>query len=600
MLALPSVLLAAALPASAAEAIVEAEGFAQLGGWVVDQQSMDQMGSPYLLAHGLGVPVANASTEVELAQAGRYRVWVRTKDWVPLHHPGRFKVVLGGKAVAKEFGTEGEGWLWQDGGTVDLPAGALKVELQDLTGFEGRCDALYLTTDANQKPPEKPDAAMRAWRKKLLGLPDNPPDAGAFDLVVIGGGTAGSCSAAAAAQLGLKVALIQDRPVLGGNSSPEIRVPIEGLGRPGPESKSKDAKVAELTRKNLALMKAGLKNQPGLSVFLWMRAFAVEKDGPRIKAVIAQHCLTGKELRFPAPLFVDCTGDGNVGFLAGADYRFGREAKAETGEPLALPKADEAHMGMTLYRWAAIDAKGPVQFPDCPWAIRITDENYAAAVGRGRADAPVPPCTGGGWTWESGFFDKAPDNDETVRDRLFRSVYGVWDYEKNRGPNKAKLADWRLTTLPYVAGKRESRRLLGDVILAAQATAKECPDGIVSLGWSIDIHFPPDDHMKAFPGEEFRSNFWKPGPGMRGGRVGLIPYRSLYSRNVPNLMMAGRCMSATHVAMGATRVMGTGAKCGTVTGLAASLCKKQNCTPRELYEKHLKEFMALLAGPGIE
>jgi hypothetical protein len=392
--------------------------------------------------------------------------------------------------------------------------------------------------------------------------------------------------------------LIQDRPVLGGNSSPEVRVPIEGIK--GTRPQSKDAKVHDLTKKNLTLMKAGLKDQPGLNVFVWMHAFAVEKDGPGIKAVIAQHCLTGKELRFPAPLFVDCTGDGTIGFLAGADYRFGREAKEDTGEPLALPKADEAHMGMTLYRWGAIDAKKPSEFPDCPWAIRITDENYAAAVGRGKSDAPVPPRTGGDWTWEGGFFDKAPDNDETVRDRLFRAVYGVWDYQKNRGPDKAKLADWRLATLPYVAGKRESRRLLGDIILAAQSKRSEFPDGIVSLGWGIDIHYPTDEQVKFFPGEEFRSWFWKPPTGARGGQVGLVPFRSLYSRNVPNLMMAGRCMSATHVAMGATRVMGTGAKCGTVTGLAASLCKKHNCTPRELYEKHLQEFMALVADPGIE
>ena len=485
---------------------------------------------------------------------------------------------------------------------MQLEKGKLRIDLQDLTGFEGRCDAIYFTTDANQKPPEKPDAAMRAWRKKLLGLPHGPPDAGEFDLVVVGGGTAGSCSAAAGAQKGLKVALIQDRPVLGGNSSPEVRVPIEGIKGTGPDRK--DAKVHELTQKNLVLMKAGLKDQPGLNVFMWTHAFAVEKDGPRIKAVLAQHCLTGQEVRFRAPLFVDCTGDGTLGFLAGADYRFGREAKEETGEPRALPTADGAHMGMTLYRWGAIERTEPSAFPDCPWAIRITDENYEAAVvvqpPKSRAvAAEVLGCRGGDWTWESGFFDQVPDNDELVRDRLFRAIYGLWDYQKNRAANKAKWANWKLSEVPYVGGKRESRRLLGDVILAALPARTDYPDGIVSLGWGIDLHYPTEAQRKFFPGEEFRSWFWQPPGGAKGGQVGLVPFRSLYSRNVPNLMMAGRCMSATHVAMGATRVMGTGAKCGTVTGLAAALCKKHNCTPRELYEKHLAEFMGLVADPGI-
>jgi hypothetical protein len=506
MLASPLVLFAAVFSTSAAEVLVEAESFKDCGGWVVDQQFMDQMGSPYLLAHGLGVPVANASTEANIPQDGRYRLWVRTKDWVPPYHPGRFKVILGGKAVEKEFGTEGEGWLWQDGGTVQLAKGKVKIELQDLTGFEGRCDAVYLTTDATVKLPQKPDAAMRAWRKKLLGLPEGPPDAGPFDLVVIGGGTAGSCSAAAAAQKGLKVALIQDRPVLGGNNSPEIRVPVQGL-RKG----TKDAKIFELTNMNLGLMRAGLKNQNDLDVLTWMHAIAVEKDGQRIKAVIAQHRLTGKELRFPAALFVDCTGDGNLGYLASADCRFGREAKEETGEPAALPKPDGAHMGMTLYLWRATVTKKPFDFPDCPWAIRITDENFAAAVGRGKPDAPVRPCTGGDWTWEGGFFDKAPDNDEIVRDRLFRAVYGVWDCQKNRDPNKTQLANWRLTILPNIAGKRESRRLLGDVIVTQLDLSKptEFPDGIVSQGGGFDIHHATNEQQTFSPGEEFRSWFWK-------------------------------------------------------------------------------------------
>ena len=197
--ALPVVLSAAAVSVPAAELLVEAEGFTEHGGWVLDPQYISQMGSSYLLAHGLGVPVANASTEVEIPEGGAYRLWVRTKDWVPSHHPGRFQVMLNGAAIAKEFGTEGQDWVWQDGGNLELAKGKLKLELKDLTGFEGRCDALYFTTDAQFVPPAKPDEAMAAWRRKLLALPAEPPSAGEFDCVVVGGGVAGCAAALAAA-----------------------------------------------------------------------------------------------------------------------------------------------------------------------------------------------------------------------------------------------------------------------------------------------------------------------------------------------------------------------------------------------------------------
>ncbi len=182
------ILVAIGPPAAAAELLVEAEGFASPGGWVLDPQFLDVMGSPYLLAHGLGKPVANAVTEVEFAAAGVYRVWVRTKDWVPSHHPGVFKVLVDGDALAPTFGNQGDGWVWQDGGTVEIKNHRAKIELQDLTGFDGRCDALYFTTDKNFRPPAKVDEQMAAWRRGLCGLPETPPTAGSYDVVVVGGG----------------------------------------------------------------------------------------------------------------------------------------------------------------------------------------------------------------------------------------------------------------------------------------------------------------------------------------------------------------------------------------------------------------------------
>src|SRR5664280_1736021 len=207
--------------------LIEAESFTEIGGWVIDQEFSDQMGSAFLLAHGMGIPVADAHTHANIPEAGTYRVWVRTRDWVATWKapgaPGRFELEINGKPVETTFGTEGEAWHWQDGGLVDLPSGKVAVALHDLTGFDGRCDAILFAADSTFRPPEE-GPVLAAFRKQILGLGPVPEDVGPFDLVVVGGGMAGSTAAISAARLGLKVALIQDRPVLGGNSSSEIRV----------------------------------------------------------------------------------------------------------------------------------------------------------------------------------------------------------------------------------------------------------------------------------------------------------------------------------------------------------------------------------------
>ena len=145
--------------ACALEILVEAEAFDHYGGWALDQQFMDQMGSPYLLAHGLGEPVTDATTKVHLPRAGTYQCFVRTKDWVApwkaKGSPGRFQVLVNGKPLAATFGTEGAQWHWQPGGAVDLPAGEVTLALHDLTGFEGRCDAIVFRQSA-EPPPNGP------------------------------------------------------------------------------------------------------------------------------------------------------------------------------------------------------------------------------------------------------------------------------------------------------------------------------------------------------------------------------------------------------------------------------------------------------------
>ena len=581
-------LLLSVSPARAGTVLIEAEEFEDIGGWVVDQQFIGQMGSPFLLAHGLGEPVEDAVATVNLPEEGRYRVFARTRDWVAPWKapgaPGKFQLLIDGKSPATTFGTEGAEWHWQDGGTVDIANKQAIIALHDLTGFDGRCDAIVLTSDLDSVPPN--DEKLPAFRRKLLGLDDEPEDAGQFDLVVVGGGMAGTCSAISAARLGCKVALIQNRPVLGGNNSSEVRVHLNGqinlppypaLGDvvkeldPGFQGNARPAPYYDDLKK-LRVVKA----EKNLHLFLNMHAFKAEKQGGRITAVIARHIRSSKEFRFRGSLFADCTGDGTLGFLAGADFRMGREGRAETGESLAPEEPDKMTMGSSV-QWYSSRADRTTGFPDCPWALQF-DEKTCHYLTRGD------------WNWETGLNRNQITEFEFTRDYALRAAFGNWSYLKNKSSKTFDYADRKLDWVAYVAGKRESRRLLGDVILREQDILgrKQFPDAMVTTTWTIDLHYPDPENTKYFPGEEFRTiaKFTpiKPYP---------VPYRCFYSRNIENLFMAGRNISVTHVALGTVRVMRTCGMMGEVIGMAASLCKKHDATPRSVYENHLDELKRL-------
>ena len=296
--------LAFSFTAQGQNVFLEAEQFADLGGWDVDQQSMEQMGSAYLLAHGLGVPVKDAVTTVKFPTPGNYHVWVRTRDWVAPWKapgaPGKFQLLVNGKPLATTFGTEGAAWRWQDGGLVEVEREG-KVALHDLTGFEGRCDAIVFCKDATFTPPNEL-GALEKFRRGVLGLPAQPEDGGSYDLVVVGGGIAGTSAAISAARNGLKVALVQDRPVLGGNGSSEVRVWPEGHTRQKPyphvgeiveelvppkASGTGNAKVGKIYADTRKLDLVGA--EPRIQLLLEQRLFAVEMNGHRITAVVAQH-----------------------------------------------------------------------------------------------------------------------------------------------------------------------------------------------------------------------------------------------------------------------------------------------------------------------
>jgi len=607
-------------PAWATTVLVEAENFDDLGGWVIDQQSIDQMGSPYLLAHGLGIPVKDAATTVNFPITGTYRVWVRTKDWTAPWNvssaPGKFRLIVQAKPLETIFGTEGSKWHWQDGGYVEIKKKTVKLTLNDLTGFEGRCDAILFSNDRGFIPPNQ-IKSLAEFRKKSLELSKKPPDAGNFDLVVVGGGIAGTCSSISAARLGLKVALIQDRPVLGGNNSSEVRVGLSGhinknpypaLGNivkeiapiglydlrqaqkdPNkPYNKMLLEKYAERIGKHNAQPAhfyeddkklAVVKAEKNIALFLNTHAFKVEKENDRIIAVIAKHIRTGKESRFPAMLFADCTGDGTIGYLAGADYRYGRESKEQTSESWAPQKPDNMTMG-TSVQWYSTEENKPVAFPNCPWALKFTEQSCQYT-------------DKGDWNWETGFFKHQINDFESIRDYTFRAVYGNWAFLKNQSKKKARYANKKLAWVAYIGGKRESRRLLGDIILHQQDIEqnKPWPDAAVTMTWTIDLHYPDPKNSRYFPGEEFRSIAeFKKYPN----NAYPLPYRCLYSRNIENLFMAGRNISVTHVALGAVRVQKTTGMMGEVIAMAASICKKYNTTPRRVYQNQLDELKKLM------
>ena len=236
-------LLAASMAANAADIWVETESFTDKGGWVVDQQFIDNMGSSYIMAHGLGNPVADATTTVDIPETGRYNVYVRTFNWTSPWYkgegPGKFQIKVGKQKLPTQLGSKGDSWQWQKAGDVKLSKGKTTISLHDLTGFNGRCDAIYLTTDNSVKLPDG-GKELVSMRRRMLGLDTTKAPVEEYDLVVIGGGIAGMCAAVTAARNGSRVALVNDRPVLGGNNSAEVRVhlgghielgPNKGLGR---------------------------------------------------------------------------------------------------------------------------------------------------------------------------------------------------------------------------------------------------------------------------------------------------------------------------------------------------------------------------------
>jgi len=305
-----------------------------------------------------------------------------------------------------------------------------------------------------------------------------------------------------------------------------------------------------------------------------MHVFKTEMQGNKIRSVIAKHIETGEEMRFRGLWFADCTGDATVGYLAGADYRMGRESAYEAFESLAPLFADQQTLG-TSNLWSFETTDNPSTFPLLDWACQFSKQYYI--------DEDKPD-----WRWEGGFNKNTITDAENIRDQNLRAIFGNWSYLKNNDPKYAKR---KLTWVAFIGGKRESRRLLGDVILNQNDVQNQIKydDASFTTTWSLDLHFADPENSKFFPGEEFYSNYIHPKIFPYH-----VPYRCLYSRNIDNLFMAGRNISVTHVAFGTIRVQRTTAMMGEVVGMAASICKAHQASPRSVYLKYLTELKELM------
>jgi hypothetical protein len=417
------------------------------------------------------------------------------------------------------------------------------------------------------------------------------------DLIIIGGGLAGTCAAITAARAGMKVLLVQDRPVLGGNASSEVRLWVLGAtshmgnnnrwAREGGvineillENAYRNPEGNALIFDTILLEKVVLEKN--IRLLLNTAVYDIEKkDADTIQSVKAFCSQNSISYHLHAPLFCDASGDGIVGFLAGAAFRMGAESKEEFGEKFAPSKEYGELLGHSIYFYSK-DTGRKVKYVAPSFAIDASKE-----IPRYKSFNTKDIGCRLWWIEYGGRLDTVHET-ETIKWQLWKVVYGVWDYIKNSG-NFPEAENLTLEWVGHVPGKRESRRFEGDYILKQQDVIEQTPfdDAVAFGGWSVDLH-PADGVFSELKG----CNQWH-SKGIYG-----IPYRCYYSRNISNLFLAGRIISASHVAFGSTRVMATCAHGGQAVAIAASLCKKYNVLPKQVGEQYISELQTELMKTG--
>jgi len=437
-----------------------------------------------------------------------------------------------------------------------------------------------------------------------------------FDVIVVGGGLTGLCAAMASARHGAKTALVQDRPVLGGNASSEIRMHICGASNNMRKPNAEETGIVrELLLENRRfndyynfsqwdrILHSAAKGTENLTLFLNTAMYDAETEGSRITSIDCYQLTTEIHWKLRAPLFADCTGNGTLGYMTGVPFRTGCEGKAEFDEPHAPPEPNGDRMGNTLL-FKAVDRDEPVTFIPPKGSYHFTEEQLRFrkhADLRGEEaqadtifehlDAATRSLVTDAYCFDYGYWwieltgekEDIIEEYEDLRDELLRCVYGVWDHIKNGGDHGAQNYD--LQWVGMLPGMRESRRMEGLYILNENdlIANRVFPDAVAYGGWASDNHVAHGLwDLDKMPSEIFDFD-----------GLYTIPYRSYVARGIDNLFIGGRCHSASKLAMASSRVMGTCAVGGQAIGTAAALCKKHGCCPAGLME-HITELQQTL------
>lgn len=417
-----------------------------------------------------------------------------------------------------------------------------------------------------------------------------------YDTVVCGGGVAGVCAAVAAARHGLKTVLVQNRSVLGGNGSSEMTININGASYDGNSPSVYAGETGILQELKLMIAYYGSRDiaffelvykEKNLTLLLETQAVGVQMGGGRIEAVKARGLMDEREYALYGDIFIDCTGDGTIGAMAGVPYMQGREAAGQFGESLAPVKADRTTMGHSILLFAE-DAGEKVEFHRPEFAYDITKTEFYKDMMKPGSIRRIPDYRGGRycgfwWVEYGGQVDTIGDHGEITLE-LRKIIYGIWDYIKNSGMFK-NVGQLRLAYVTPIAGKRESRRFKGDYIFTQNDIdqKRSYDDSVCTGGWAMDIHAP--------------QGIYDPEPATIWHYVGgmyEMPFSMMYTPELDNFMFAGRNMSASHVAFGSVRVQATGGVAGQAVGTAAYLCRKYGVSPQDVRQRHMKELQALL------
>lgn len=408
------------------------------------------------------------------------------------------------------------------------------------------------------------------------------------DICVVGGGMAGVCAALAAARNGVRVALIQDRPVLGGNASSEIRMHV--CGADAIDNTWRETGILEELRleallhndkhnpyhHDLALYNA-CRCEPNLRLFLNAQMTGCRVDGKRVLSCEARELTSDRTIRVEAGYFIDASGDGALAFAAGAEFMKGTEGRDKFGESLAPEKGTAHTLGHTIL-FQAEDVGRPVPFAAPSWAIKFESESDLPHRAHGGA-------FGYWWIEWGGTMDTITDS-EAIKDELLAAALGLWDHMKNKGDHG--FANYSLSWIGFIPGRRESRRFVGEVILTQEdlQSGRQWPDQIAYGGWPIDTHPPLGFRDPGHPCEQTRLD--KP--------YG-IPLRACYCKGFDNLFLAGRNISASHIAFASTRIMATCAVIGQGVGTAAAVAARHGVTA-EVVDRYIGEVQQVLLRDG--